>query len=187
MKINLLIKGGILVILASCQSPKKCEDPICLKTIIKKTSNNYLVRLEFKSKIDTVLKLDERMFAIGCPDYWEDPTVFYKTKNPDALKHSQIIVENTDDQFRLLSSQFIPEGESIASVLPNCAFLEEFELMLKKDKVVVYEFAAGKDQNKLRVSTSDRKVKLHLYLKNYGHGIIISSNNWIDLNSYISE
>ncbi|QQT32015.1 hypothetical protein I6I99_05435 [Sphingobacterium multivorum] len=187
MKIFLLLNIALLGVLSSCQSVEKCEDSICLKTAIRKTGNNYLVRLEFKSKMDTILKLDQRMFATGCPDYWEDPTVFYKTKNPDALKHNQIIVENTDDKLRLLSSQFKPREETTPSVLPNCAFLEEFELALKKNKIVVYEFAAGKDQNKLRVSTSDRKVKLHLYLKNKGNGRIITSSNWIKINSYHSE
>lgn len=185
MKIFLLLNIALLGVLSSCQSVEKCEDSICLKTAIRKTGNNYLVRLEFKSKMDTILKLDQRMFATGCPDYWEDPTVFYKTKNPDALKHNQIIVENTDDQIRLLSSQFIPEGKQVPAVLPNCAFLEEFKLELKKDSIISYEFAVGKDD--LRVSTADRKVKLHLYLKNKGNGRIITSSNWIKINSYHSE
>ncbi|MCS4167679.1 hypothetical protein [Sphingobacterium sp. BIGb0116] len=185
MKIILLLNIALLGVLSSCQSVEKCEDSICLKTAIRKTGNDYLVRLEFKSKMDTILKLDQRMFATGCPDYWEDPTVFYKTKNPDALKHNQIIIENTDDQIRLLSRQFYPEGKQVPTVLPNCAFLEEFKLELKKDSIISYRFTVGKDD--LRVSTADRKVKLHLYLKNKGNGRIITSSNWIKINSYRSE
>ncbi|WP_312363792.1 hypothetical protein [Sphingobacterium sp.] len=125
------------------------------------------------------------MFATGCPDYWEDATVFYKRKNPSALKHNQIIVENTDNKIRLLSSQFFPEGMDVPAVLPNCAFLEEFKLELKKDSIISYPFTVGKDE--LRVSTADRKVKLHLYLKNKGNGRIITSSNWIEVDSYHSE
>ena len=185
MKIYLLLNIVLLGVLSSCQSVEICEDPICLKTSIRKTGNDYLVRLEFKSKMDTILKLDQRMFATGCPDYWEDATVFYKTKNPSALKHNQIIVENTDNKIRLLSGQFFPEGMDVPAILPNCAFLEEFKLELKKDSIISYRFTVGRDE--LRVSTADRKVKLHLYLKNKGNGRIITSSNWIEIDSYRSE
>ncbi|QRY57173.1 hypothetical protein [Sphingobacterium siyangense] len=185
MKIFLLLNIALLGVLSSCQSVEKCEDSICFNTSIREIEHGYFVKLDFESKIDTILNLDDRMFFIGCPDYWEDPTIFYKTKNPDALKYNQIIVENTDNQIRLLSSQFIPEGKQVPAVLPNCAFLEEFKLELKKDSIISYEFAVGKDD--LRVSTADRKVKLHLYLKNKGNGRIITSSNWIKINSYHSE
>ncbi|WP_293955572.1 MULTISPECIES: hypothetical protein [unclassified Sphingobacterium] len=125
------------------------------------------------------------MFSIGCPDYLENYELFYKSRNSDVLKHSQIVVENTDNQIRLLSRQFIPEGEQVILELPNCAFLEEFKLALKKDSIISYGFTVGKDD--LRVSTADRKVKLHLYLKNMGNGRIITSSNWIEIDSYRSE
>lgn len=187
MKINLLFNILMIVILSSCQSANKCEDPICFNTSIEESKNNYVVKLEFESKKDTILKLDARMFTTGCPDYWEDQTEFYKNRNPNVLKHNQIILENTDNEVRLLSRQFFSKGKQIPIELPNCAFLEQFDLILKKNKVISYNFFVGKNQNELRVSTSDRKVKLHLYLKNNGHGTIISSSNWIDLNRYISE
>jgi len=185
MKIYLLLNIALLGILSSCQSVEKCEDSICFNTSVREIEHGYFVKLDFKSKMDTILILDQRMFATGCPDYWEDATVFYKTKNPGALKYNQIIVENTDNKIRLLSRQFVPEGMDVPAVLPNCAFLEEFRLALKKDSIISYRFTVGKDE--LRVSTADRKVKLHLYLKNKGNGRIITSSNWIKINSYDSE
>ena len=185
MKMYMLLNIVLLSILSSCQSVEKCEDSICFSTSISEIEHGYFFKLDFESKIDTILSLDDRMFSVGCPDYWEDATVFYKTKNPGALKHSQIVIENTDNQIRLLSRQFFPEGKQVTLELPNCAFLEEFRLALKKDSIVSYEFAVGKDD--LRVSTSDRKVKLYLYLKNKGNGRIITSSNWIKINSYDSE
>jgi hypothetical protein len=66
------------------------------------SSEMIFLLIDFESKIDTILNLDDRMFSIGCPDYLENYELFYKSRNPDVLKHSQIVVENTDNQIRFI-------------------------------------------------------------------------------------
>lgn|GEM_PF-5660145 len=42
-------------ILSSCKSDKICEDSICFNTSVREIEHGYFVKLDFKSKMDTIL------------------------------------------------------------------------------------------------------------------------------------
>lgn len=181
MKIAFLIKYSILLLFLSCKQIEECKDTICLTTLVKEVDSKYVVKLNFHPKIDTLLTFDDKIFSIGCPDYMEDRSVL-KKKRPSLndLKYSQILLENTNGDFRVFSSEFFKEGEEKSIDFPNCAFLVEFQLPIVAHKVTSYDFFISKLDD-IRVKSSDKKVKLHIYLKNNDGGIIINSSNWIYL------
>lgn len=181
MKLDSLIKYSIFLFISSCQPIEQCKDNICLTTSIEEQNNEQVVKLYFISKVDTTLTLDDKIFSIGCPDYIEVTSLFIKEKpSLNDLKYSQILLENTKGEFRVFSSEFFKEGELKPIILPNCAFLSEFQLLIGKEMITSYEFFILK-RDDLKVRSADKKVKLHLYLKNEDGGIIISSSNWIYL------
>lgn len=181
MKKYIIIKILLLFLCISCTSVEECKDNICLTTNIEKKGKEYQVNINFISKIDTLLQFRDEMFMVGCPNYLEKSWLFNSIKlNLNDLKYSQLLVENSKGDIRLFSHQFIKEGEDTIAEFPNCSEMDNFSLQIYKDKVTNYQFSISKLDD-LRVKSSDKKIKLHLYLKNKDGGIIISSSNWIYL------
>jgi hypothetical protein len=159
---------------------EECNDNICFVTETSNAESGLLIKMRFSSKIDTILRLNDEIFTIGCSHYLEPIAKFNKKPELVDLKHSQIVLENEDGDCRVYSSQFVEEGKTAILILPNCSEMEEFNLSLFKRKIEVYEFVVT-NKNDMKVKISDRRIKLHLYLKNGNSGGIIHSSNWINL------
>lgn len=187
MKTNITIKLIILICslsLGNCVWKEKQSKSICLETSIEIDSNRLHVDLVFSSTTDTVFHLDERMLVVGCPFYIENKSRFESKPQTDDLLFDQVMLENKKGQFRVFSSSFVYDNGEELTIMANCAFMGKKELILEPGNMKKITLGVS-NVNDLKVKEGDKKVRVHLYLKDsYGKGIILTSSNWVNIDDY---
>lgn len=183
----------ILFLIMVVQCKNQCDDSLCLNTSLFHGESSPILRLEFTSNIeeDSIeIYFDNQAFIVDCPFYQEDQNLFIGVvPEIEDLKFSQLIIENSNGDFRVFSSRrFYGYKEIMTLEEKNCIFAGVDYVVFSSDSKDFVKDIIIEDIRDLQVDDNDKKIRLHYYFKphletnkNGFKPIIVTSKNWLRL------